>query len=77
MCLNGYFPPDNRVEKEARTLASAGHEIFLLCKRKQGQPEAEAFESIQLIRINRDERYKLWDRNTSVRVVETISTICR
>ena len=77
MCLNGYFPPDNRVEKEARTLASAGHEVFLLCKRKQDQPEAATFESIQLVRINRDKWYKLWDRNTSVRVAETINTICR
>lgn len=30
MCLGKPFPPDIRVEKEARTLAGAGHQLFVL-----------------------------------------------
>jgi glycosyltransferase involved in cell wall biosynthesis len=35
------FPPDIRIEREARSLIEAGHAVFLLCPRQRGQPEQE------------------------------------
>jgi len=32
MCLKSTFPPDIRVEKEARVLTQAGHDVFILSK---------------------------------------------
>jgi glycosyltransferase involved in cell wall biosynthesis len=41
MCLNRSFPPDIRVEKEARTLTRAGHEVFILSWQDEGAPAEE------------------------------------
>jgi len=51
MVLDGYFPPDIRVEKEARALIRAGHKIFLLSLGKEGMPSAEDVNGINVIRI--------------------------
>lgn len=51
MVLEGYFPPDIRVEKEARALISAGHRIFLLSLGKEGVPSTEDVNGINIIRI--------------------------
>jgi len=51
MVLDSYFPPDIRVEKEARALIRAGHEIYLLSLGKEGLPSTEYFNGINIIRI--------------------------
>ncbi|SEP29151.1 Glycosyltransferase involved in cell wall bisynthesis [Halogranum amylolyticum] len=66
MVLRGFFPHDIRIEKEARTLADAGHEVFLLCLGKPDQPPTERFEDIEVIRIHRRETY-----NTVQRTLKT------
>jgi len=35
MVLEGEFPPDNRVEKEAVSLIEAGHEVHIACYSKK------------------------------------------
>ncbi|MDP2895881.1 MAG: glycosyltransferase family 4 protein [bacterium] len=52
MVLNGIdFPPDIRVEKEARALISAGHRIFLLCSRTENRPARSSWNGMEIIRI--------------------------
>lgn len=50
MSLRGFFPPDIRVEKEARSLLKAGHEVFLLSASKGDMPNEETVEGIKVIR---------------------------
>jgi len=50
MVLDTFFPPDIRVEKEARTLLEAGHEIYLLCPARKGTPNEELLDGIWVIR---------------------------
>jgi glycosyltransferase involved in cell wall biosynthesis len=50
MLLDRFFPPDIRVEKEARTLLKAGHDVFLLSKGKDELPDEELVEGIRVIR---------------------------
>ena len=50
MLLGGFFPPDIRVEKEARTLIKAGHEVFLLSLGKDDMRNEELVEDISVIR---------------------------
>lgn len=54
MILDHEFPPDIRVEKEARTLIKAGHEIYLLCVNKNGENsiDSEFYEGIKLCRTD-------------------------
>jgi glycosyltransferase involved in cell wall biosynthesis len=51
MVLENYFPPDIRVEKEARSLLGAGHNIFLLSVGKEGMRPVEDVNGITVIRI--------------------------
>ncbi|UCE73367.1 MAG: glycosyltransferase family 4 protein [Methanomassiliicoccales archaeon] len=51
MVLENYFPPDIRVEKEARSLLGAGHKIFLLSLGKEGMRPVEDVKGITVIRI--------------------------
>jgi len=51
MVLYGFFPPDIRVEKEARALLNAGHEIFLLSLGERGMPAIEEINGIKVIRV--------------------------
>ena len=44
------FPPDARIEKEARALIEAGHEVTLLCLKKKGH-EASTYKGINLVRL--------------------------
>ena len=41
LLMGGTYPPDIRVEKEARVLAEAGHEVLLLTSDKDGRPAEE------------------------------------
>lgn len=50
MLLDKTFPPDIRVEKEARALIKAGHQIHLLAIQKRGQPLEETVENLQVHR---------------------------
>jgi glycosyltransferase involved in cell wall biosynthesis len=50
MLLDKEFPPDIRVEKEARTLIKAGHELSLLSLGISGKPRGEIIEGIKVIR---------------------------
>ena len=63
MVLEGYFPPDIRVEKEARALISAGHRIFLLSLGKEGMPSVEDINDINIIRIFPPESFldRVWN----------------
>ncbi|MHC1577405.1 MAG: glycosyltransferase family 4 protein [Candidatus Methanospirareceae archaeon] len=51
MVLGSFFPPDIRVEKEARALISAGHRIFLLSLGKKSMPAVEDIKGINVIRV--------------------------
>ena len=50
MILNHIFPPDIRVEKEARTLIKAGHEVHLLCMKTPNLPDDDVYDGIKLRR---------------------------
>ncbi len=54
MLLAGRFPPDIRVEKEARALLGAGHELHLLCFGRATEQASgnEVWEGIAIHRIN-------------------------
>lgn len=51
MVLPGYFPPDIRVEKEARALIANEHVLYLICMGKEGQVVEENFNGIIVKRI--------------------------
>ncbi|MDD3966450.1 MAG: glycosyltransferase family 4 protein [Candidatus Neomarinimicrobiota bacterium] len=51
MVLTGDFPPDIRVEKEALSLISAGHEVYILCLRfSRTEPACENYRGIEVVR---------------------------
>jgi len=62
MVLDSYFPPDIRVEKEARALLSAGHKIYLLSSGKKGMPAVENINGINVIRVFPPENFlnRVW-----------------
>ncbi|MDP8209355.1 MAG: glycosyltransferase family 4 protein [Candidatus Stygibacter australis] len=51
MVLDDRFPPDGRVEKEIRSLTSAGFTVFLLCFRFGDENEESDFYGAKIIRI--------------------------
>lgn len=51
MCLDGYFPPDIRVEKEAKALSEAGHKVFILCRFKEDCLEEEEYSYASVLRL--------------------------
>ncbi len=63
MLLPSFFPPDIRVEKEARTLLKAGHEVFLLCRSKEGMPREELVQGIKVVRAVLPKYSSQWIRN--------------
>ena len=50
LLFGGTYPPDVRVEKEARILSSAGHEIYLLASDKDRRPVAESMPPVEVRR---------------------------
>ncbi|MFQ5647014.1 MAG: glycosyltransferase family 4 protein [bacterium] len=58
MVLESNFPHDNRVEKEARALISAGHKVFLLVGNKRDDQKEE--EEIKGIFVRRISQKNLW-----------------
>lgn len=63
MVLYGYFPPDIRVEKEARALIKEGHRLFLLSLGKKELPAVEDFNGITVIRVFPHETFlkRIWN----------------
>jgi len=61
MILDSEFPPDERVEKEAVSLISAGNDVLILCLNYGSQANAELYKGIHIHRkrINRTLRNKL------------------
>lgn len=53
MILDQDFPPDIRVEKEARALLAAGHQVIVMCVPSEGKPLAETWEGIKIVRLPR------------------------
>ncbi len=47
------FPPDIRVEKEARALVSAGHELTVLCDKLTFKNDVDYFDGCKIIRYQR------------------------
>lgn len=45
------FPPDRRVEREARDLIRDGHQVYLMARRIPGQPREECIDGINVIRV--------------------------
>jgi len=54
MVLNKKFPPDIRVEKEARSLMKQGHRIYLLASQEGDEEDVEEVFGITVIRIKRE-----------------------
>lgn len=53
MVLKDFFPPDIRVEKEARSLVSEGYRIYLLCWRRREEKETETVKEIDVYRFKK------------------------
>jgi glycosyltransferase involved in cell wall biosynthesis len=45
------FPPDLRIEKEARSLLKAGHKVHLLCSGKRGEPREDSWGKMYIHRL--------------------------
>jgi glycosyltransferase involved in cell wall biosynthesis len=45
------YPPDRRVEREARDLIRAGHNVFLIARRAPGQVAEETVAGVHVIRV--------------------------
>ena len=45
------YPPDRRVEREARDLIRDGHQVFLIARRGLNQSPAEVVDGVNVIRI--------------------------
>jgi glycosyltransferase involved in cell wall biosynthesis len=62
MLLTNEFPPDSRVEKEARTLINAGHTVFILCLKFKKNIPNENYKGIHIVRayISRKVHKKLF-----------------
>lgn len=52
MILDGEFPPDDRVEKEALSLIKKGNKLFLLCLNYGEFTKSEIYKDIDISRIN-------------------------
>jgi glycosyltransferase involved in cell wall biosynthesis len=46
------FPPDIRVENEAKRLVAEGHEIVLVCTNRTGRSQRDTYRGIKVIRVN-------------------------
>lgn len=61
MILDGLFPPDERVEKEAVSLINEGHKVSIMCLNYGDQKDHEVYRgiSVQRIRIKKSFRNKI------------------
>jgi glycosyltransferase involved in cell wall biosynthesis len=65
MVLDHSFPPDIRVENEARTLVEAGFEVGLLSIGPDDGPEHEWYKGFQIFRDRVNARARNWARGLS------------
>ena len=59
MLLYQPFPPDIRVEKEARSLLKDGHNIYLIASSDSGSENIELINGINVIRVKKDITHSL------------------
>jgi len=57
MLLENQFPPDERVEKEIRTLKNSGYEVDLACAARTDQPMNEQYKGFSIFRLKIDPLY--------------------
>lgn len=65
MVLDHAFPPDIRVENEARTLIEAGFEVALLSIAPDDRPDGEVYRGIRILRSPLGNRPRNWLRGLS------------
>jgi len=58
MVLDGAFPPDARVEKEAESLIKAGYSVTVACIAFEGERFLEAYRGVNVIRATAPRFYK-------------------
>jgi len=51
MVLDGYYPPDIRVENEAEALVKSGHEVIVLSFKKPDLPSEENINGVKVVRF--------------------------
>jgi glycosyltransferase involved in cell wall biosynthesis len=51
MLLTAEFPPDNRVNKEAKSLSEAGFEVYILSLNHSNRPETEELNGYKIVRF--------------------------
>jgi glycosyltransferase involved in cell wall biosynthesis len=54
MVLGYTYPPDVRVRKEAKALRAAGHEVTLLCRGRDDDPERASLDGMDVVRLKED-----------------------
>lgn len=59
------FPPDIRVEKEARSLVAAGNRVVILCDGRPGMAAEDEWESCRIVRVPRPSGVAFRIRNLS------------
>lgn len=52
MVVPSQYPNDSRIEREARLLTEAGHQVYVLCVRQQRQLHQETLEQIEVYRVD-------------------------
>jgi glycosyltransferase involved in cell wall biosynthesis len=71
--MNVNFPPDVRIEKEARSLIAAGHQVMVVCPQSNSRPLEEQWEEIKIIRIA--PLPKLWSKINALFFLVTHSNL--
>jgi len=51
MILDGAYPNDIRVRKEAESLAENGLKVLIVCPRKSGEIQFEFIKGVEILRI--------------------------
>lgn len=51
MLLDGYYPSDIRVQKEATALVKAGFKVALLCKKRRGESVFDTVDGMEIMRV--------------------------
>lgn len=57
MVLQSNFPPDIRIEKEAKALVEAGYNVFILARYDKGQKKEETIKGVRVRRVNITAKY--------------------
>lgn len=68
------FPPDLRVEKEARCLTEAGHDVWLLARARSGEHSVERLDDITVVRHRVHKSLPLRRKFDSLRYLVTLDS---